>query len=143
LERPPARPVDSPKAIVAVCAGLHGVQVKACITGASLIRSADPFAQMRTCSRMPAGFEVACARGVRVPGVALAPSGERMGLISDCGAFERRALFGCFWWLGLSLNVVTNGRFAKHGCPELGSVSERRWCAEGASAYQGPLVTFS
>jgi len=143
LERPPRRPVDSPKAILAVCAGLGGVQLKGCVTGASLIRSSDPFQQMQTCSRMPARFEVACARGVRVPGVALAPGGERMGLISACGAFAASAQYGCFWWLGLSLNVVTNGRFAKHGCPALGTAAERRPCAVGAAAYEGPLVTFS
>lgn len=143
LERPPPRPVDSAKAILSVCAGLHGVQQKGCVTGASLIRSADPFEQMRTCSRMPASFELACARGVRVPAVALAPDGERIGLISDCGAFAKSAQFGCFWWLGLSLNVIANGRFAKYGCPHLGTPFQRSWCAQGASDYQGPLVTFS
>lgn len=143
LERPPRRPVDSPKAILAVCAGLHRVQQKACVTGASLIRSSDPFQQMQTCARMAAVFEVACARGVRVPAVALAPRSERMGLISACGAFAKSARFGCYWWLGLSLNVVTNGRFDRSGCPRLGTTAERRWCTQGAAAYQGPLVTFS
>lgn len=143
LERPPRRPVSSPRAILAVCAGLRGVQEKACVTGASLIRSSDPFQQMRTCALMPARFAVACARGVRVPAVALAGGSQRLGLISACAAFPRAAQFGCYWWLGLALNVVTNGRFGPRGCPRLGTTAERRWCAQGAGAYQGPLVTFS
>ncbi|HZT15135.1 MAG TPA: hypothetical protein VFA19_04240 [Gaiellaceae bacterium] len=143
LERPPKRPVTSASAILAVCAGLRGVQEKGCVTGASVIRSADPFQQMQTCARLPAGFEIACARGVRVPAVALSPGGQRMGLISACGAYASTARSGCFWWLGLALNVVTNGRFREHGCPLLGTAAARRSCAEGAGSYEGPLVTFS
>ena len=143
LERPPARPVDSARRILAVCSGLAGLQGKACITGASLIRSADPFQQMVSCTHLPAAVEVACARGVRVPAVALSPAADRLGLISDCAAFARSARFGCYWWLGKALNVVTNGRFEASGCPRIGNAFGRRTCAVGASAYEGSLVTFS
>jgi hypothetical protein len=143
LEHPPRRPVDSGQAILAVCSGLRGLQLKGCVTGASLIRSSDPFVQIATCARLRASLEVACARGVQVPGVALGPPEERIGLISACAAFAGSAQFGCNWWLGLSLNVVTNGRFATTGCPRLGSPAARRACASGARAYEGVLVTFS
>jgi hypothetical protein len=98
---------------------------------------------MATCARVPAALAVACARGVRVPGVALSPRSSRVGLISDCAAFARAAQFGCYWWLGKSLNVVTNGRFGRRNCPRLGTPAARKACAAGAAAYEGPLVTFS
>lgn len=143
LERPPKKPVETAAAILALCRGLQGVQEKGCVTGASVIRSDDPFAQMATCARVPAAFAVACARGVRVPGVALSPRASRVGLISDCAAFARAARYGCYWWLGKALNVVTNGNFGSRNCPSLGTQLARKACAAGAAAYEGPLVTFS
>jgi hypothetical protein len=143
LERPPAKPVTSVASILALCRGLSGVQHKGCVTGASVIRSSDPFEQMATCAAMPASLAVACARGVRVPGVALSPRATRLGLISACAAFAQPAQDGCYWWLGKALNVVTNGAFGARNCPKLGSASARRSCATGAAAYEGPLVTFS
>jgi hypothetical protein len=143
LEHPPSRAVNSVAAIMAVCSGLRGVQLKGCVTGASLIRSSDPFLQMKTCARMPASLEVACARGVQVPGVALAGAGEQLALIDVCPAFAGSARFGCDWWLGLSLNVVTNGRFQATGCPRLGTPAARAACTDGADSYEGPLMTFS
>lgn len=143
LERPPRLPVTSAHAILTVCSGLHGIQLKGCVTRASLIRSSDPFQQMSTCARIPAALAVACARGVRVPGVALSPEGQRLGLISACAAFPASAHFGCYWWLGLALNVVTNGRFDREGCPRLGTRAARKACEIGAAAYRGALVTFS
>jgi hypothetical protein len=143
LERPPTRPINSVAAILAVCQGLQGVQLKGCVTGASLIRSSDPYTQMATCARMAASLAVACARGVQVPGVALSPLRDQVALIDACPGFARSAQFGCDWWLGLSLNVVTNGRFEKDGCPRLGTTAARRACTEGGESYEGPLVTFS
>jgi hypothetical protein len=143
LEHPPRRPVDSARAVLAVCAGLHGLQEKACVTGASLIRSNDPFMQMDTCARLPAEFEVACARGVQIPGVALSPRSEQLGLISVCAAYAQKARYGCYWWLGKGLNVVTNGRFGVSTCPRLPTAAARSACTTGAASYQGPLVTFS
>jgi hypothetical protein len=143
LEHPPKRAVTSARSMLALCAGLKGVQLKGCITGASVIRSDDPFVQMATCAELPAAVAVACARGVRAPALALGPRSQRLGLIGDCGAFPAAARSGCYWWLGLAMNVVTNGRFASRTCPALGTALARRSCAQGASSYQGPLVTFS
>lgn len=143
LERPPARPVNSVAAILAVCKGLRGVQLKGCVTGASLIRSSDPYTQMATCARMAASLAVACARGVQVPGVALSPLRDQVALIDACPGFARAAQYGCNWWLGLALNVVTNGRFKTAGCPRLGTAAARSACTQGAASFEGPLVTFS
>ena len=143
LEHPPRRAIDSPRRILAVCSGLVGVQWKACVTGASLIRSSDPYEQMATCARLTAAAEVACARGVRLPAVALSPPADLLGLISDCAAFARSARYGCYWWLGDGLNVVTNGRFGVEGCRRIGAAAGRVACATGAASYGGPLVTFS
>jgi hypothetical protein len=143
LERPPKQAVASAHDILALCAGLHGVQQKGCVTGASVIRSEDPFEQMVTCARLPAAFGVACARGVRVPAVALSPRGSRVGLIAGCAAFAKGAQAGCYWWLGKALNVVTNGRFGARNCSALGTPVARSNCTAGARSYEGPLVTFS
>ena len=92
---------------------------------------------------MPAKLAVACARGVRVPAVALAARSQRLGLISGCAAFARPARTGCYWWLADALNVVTNGRFGARNCPLLGTTAARNACTAGAGAYLGPLITFS
>jgi len=143
LEHPPTFPVDSAKAELRACAGLHDLQQKACITGASLIRSNDPFVQMSTCAHLPAVFQVACARGVQVPQVALASNGERLSLAAACGADARQARYGCYWWLGKALNVVTNGKAVRAVCPHLGTAFARSACVVGAKTYEGPLITFS
>lgn len=142
LEHPPKRAVTSAQDILAVCAGLHGLQQQACVTGASLIRSTDAFEQIKSCARMPAAFEVSCARGIRIPDVALSPPSARLGLISACGAFASSAAAGCYRWLGKGLNVVENGRFAPV-CRKLGTPAARQACAAGAASYRGALVTFS
>jgi hypothetical protein len=44
-------------------------------------------------------------------------------------------------WFGLTLNLVTNGRFARV-CRTL-AAGERAACSAGARRYTGPIVTFS
>lgn len=143
LEHPPPKPVTSSRGIVALCSGLHGVQLKGCVTGGSVIRSDNPTVQMSTCAAVPASLAIACVRGVRVPAVANGTRASRLALIRQCGAFPQTARYGCYWWLGLALNVVENGRFADRGCTALATGFARRWCTTGARAYNGPLVTFS
>jgi hypothetical protein len=143
LEHPPAQPVASAHDLLALCRGLRAVQLKGCVTGASVIRSDNPTVQMATCADVPASLAIACARGVRVPAVANGTRGVRLALIRQCGAFPQAARYGCYWWLGLALNVVENGRFADRGCSGLGTPFARHWCTTGARAFDGPLVTFS
>jgi hypothetical protein len=49
----------------------------------------------------------------------------------------------CFRWLGETLAVLTNGTFARSGCPRLGTAGARRLCSEGARTVDDALVTFS
>jgi hypothetical protein len=143
LERPPARAVTSASRLLGLCRGLAGAMRHGCIAGASVIRSSDPFDQMDTCVRLHGGDAVACARGVRVPAVALAPRDYQLRLIRRCGAFGPTAQSGCYRWLGTALNVITDGRFARTGCPRLGAEAARTACLAGAKGYEGPLQTFS
>jgi hypothetical protein len=143
LERPPAEPVVSASGITDLCRGLAAPQRLACITGASLIRSDDPTVQMRTCARLPGPDGAACARGVRIPAVALSGLQAELGLIRRCAGFDHSAQQGCYSWLGEGLNVITNGAFERRGCPRLAFAATRAACRAGARAYDGPLETFS
>jgi len=67
---------------------------------------------------------------------------QQRRLIGECRTFPGSARSGCARWFGLTLNLVTNGGFARV-CPTLASVSERAPCLAGARAYTGPIVTFS
>jgi hypothetical protein len=143
LERPPAHGVGSAAAITALCTGLRGLEHAACTTGASLIRSDDPTVQMHTCARLPGADGGACARGVRIPAVALSGFPSQLALIRQCAGFEHSAQRSCYEWLGEGLNVITNGSFLTRGCPHLRYAATRAACAAGARAYDGPLETFS
>jgi hypothetical protein len=143
LERPPPGGVRSAGAIIALCRGLHGLEEQACVSGASLVRSDDPTIQMRTCARLRGVLGVACARGVRIPSVALSGLGLQVSLIRQCASFGRAAARGCYQWLGEGLNVITNGSFRTTGCPHLRYAATRAACNAGGLAYNGPLETFS
>ena len=74
LERPPRRLPASGRQLLALCRGLDGLQQEACVTGASVVVSDDPFDQMHVCTELRALDEAACVRGVRAPSVALSPT---------------------------------------------------------------------
>ena len=143
LERPPPKPVTSASRVLAVCAGLRGLQHSGCVTGASLIVSSDPFDQLRVCAGLRGGDAASCFRGVRVPGVALAPTRDRLRLIRGCANVDHAAQRDCYEWLGKALNVVTDGKFAAAGCPALRYAATRAACRAGARGYAGALETFS
>jgi hypothetical protein len=63
-------------------------------------------------------------------------------LIGRCDLFAGADRDACYRWLGTTLNVVTDGRFAASGCTRLVG-RERDACLAGARAMAGPLVTFS
>ena len=143
LERPPAKTVDSTRTVLAVCRGLQALQHGACLTGAALISSPDPFEQMRICAGLRSAAAASCVRGVRAPAVALNKPDVQVKLIRDCANFDHSAQHGCYLWLGKALNVVTNGHFEHDGCPQLRYDATRAACGAGASSYEGPLQTFS
>lgn len=143
LERPPAHAVTGVRSLLAVCRGLRPVQHDGCVTGASLVSSANPFDQMRICRALPSADAVDCARGVRIPALSGEPLAEQVQLIGACSGFAGAARRGCYEWLGKGLNVVANGRFGSRGCARLKQAEAQDWCRQGARSYQGPLETFS
>jgi hypothetical protein len=142
LERPPPRAPTSAAGLLALCKGLSGLQFSGCLTGASLIRSDDPREQLSTCAHLSGSEGADCLRGLRVQAYALAPAPMRVGLIRACAnihTFQRT----CYVWLGKTLNVITNGRFERAGCPRLRYAAARASCVRGAKSYEGALETFS
>jgi hypothetical protein len=142
LERPPAKVPTTAAGLLALCHGLHGLQLSGCLTGASLIRSDDPLEQLRTCAKLSGTESADCLRGLRVQTYALAPFSTKLGLIRACAnvASAQRA---CYEWLGKTLNVITDGRFETKGCSQLRYAATRADCVRGARSYEGALETFS
>jgi hypothetical protein len=135
--------IEKPADLRRVCRGLAGRQRVGCIAGASLsVLATGPFEQARICRGLAGPDADSCLRGVAVQAVEGKPAQER-ALIARCATFARAARSGCYSWFGLTLNVVTNGRFQRSGCPSLRPAPARTACRAGARRYRAPLLTFS
>jgi hypothetical protein len=143
LERPPAKPIVSKHDVMAQCAGLAGVQRSGCVTASVLIAADDPFTEMDICVSMRRPAAADCVRGVRVADLNESPRHEQLRLIRRCANVWHGAQNACYRWMGMALNVVTNGEFKDDGCGELLFDATRDACRDGADAYDGPLETFS
>ena len=139
IELVPAPRISTGADIERTCRGLVGAQREGCVGGASLVIAGEAFEQTRLCARLPAADEVPCLHGVTVQGVEERPRQER--LIGECEKFAPAVRNGCARWLGLTLNLVSNGRFAR-ACAAV-QPARRASCAAGARSYTGPIVTFS
>jgi hypothetical protein len=136
--------LDTAADVAGACTGLAGLQRQGCITAAALIGPPDPAAQLRICARLPATADAdSCVRGVKVANLLEAPAQAHVALIDGCRRFADAARAACYRWLGKALAVVTDGEFARSGCPRLTGAVARRECAAGASTMDDPLVTFS
>jgi hypothetical protein len=125
------------------CRGLTGRQRAGCIAGASLsVPAAGPFEQTRICRGLAPVDADSCLRGVAVQAFAGKPAKAR-ALIARCAGFAPAARPDCYAWFGRTLNVVTNGRFARSGCRAVRPAPARAACAAGARRYLAPLLTFS
>jgi hypothetical protein len=142
LENLPLRAVRTPRDLDAVCDRLAGLQRQSCVTGASLVSSADPFAQIALCARVRTGEQVSCARGIAVQVLAGRQTATSLRLVSRCRAFARANVLPCVAWLSEVLDVTSDGGFARRGCPLL-PAGERAACRRGVRASAGPLETFS
>jgi hypothetical protein len=140
IEQVPAPSISSGADVERVCRGLEGSQRSGCVGGASLALAEPTFDQTRLCARLAAVDEVPCLHGVTVQATQGKPAEQRR-LIGECARFASPARAGCARWLGLTLNLVTNGGFARV-CQTL-APAERAPCAAGARSYTGPIVTFS
>jgi hypothetical protein len=143
LSLPPKQLPTSAARIDALCRGMAGVQRTGCVAAASLISDGDPFVQLRICSHLAPADVDACLRGVGVQNLAGKGLALQLRLISSCGKLAPLAQAGCYGWFGTTLQVVTNGAFAKRGCTKLHGVGAQQMCVEGARRSSGPLVTFA
>ena len=109
-----------------------------------MIGPPDPAEQLRICSRLRAPSDAAsCVRGTKVQNLQDAPTDVYVGLVGRCERFARPVQGACYRWLGKVLAVLTDGEFARTGCPRLSGAAARRECAAGASQMDEALVTFS
>ncbi len=141
--RPAGFQVETPADLDALCDGLAGVQREGCVTAASVIGPADPAEQLELCQAVPRPRDAAaCLHGVKVQNLLDQPIDRYVGLIERCGRFAGTPRGECFRWLGKTLTVITDGRFAREGCLRL-RAGARRACERGAAEMEGALVTFS
>jgi hypothetical protein len=141
IEQVPAPNISTGADVERTCHGLAGVQREGCVGGASLAIAGEAFGQTALCSRLPGADAVPCLHGVTVQATEGKPAVQRR-LIARCSTFPATARSGCARWFGLTLNLVSNGDFAR-ACRTLATVAERAPCASGARSYTGPIVTFS
>lgn len=142
--RPAGIRVDSPEHLEVLCDGLTGLQRAGCVTAAAVIGPADPGEQLRICSELAAPADAAsCIHGTKTQNLLGRPPAELVRLIGRCHLFAGATRAACYRWLGTTLAVVTDGRFAREGCPALADAAAREACAAGARASEQALVTFS
>ncbi|MCW2976288.1 MAG: hypothetical protein JWM06_1569, partial [Actinomycetia bacterium] len=112
IELVPAPSISTGDDVERTCRGLAGAQRAGCIGAASFAVGDETFEQTRLCSRLPAADAVPCLHGVSVQATEGKPAAQRR-LLGECGKFPAAARNGCASWFGLTLNLVTNGRFAR------------------------------
>jgi hypothetical protein len=136
--------IESPEDLDALCDGLDGLQREACMTAASVIGPPDPAEQLFICAGLTEPSDAtSCVRGTKVQNLLDYPTSAHVDLISRCAVFTGPPRAACFRWLGKTLAVVTDGKFARTGCPRLETQQERRLCRAGARTMNNALVTFS
>jgi hypothetical protein len=141
--RPEGFQIETSEDFDGLCAGLRGVQRGGCITAASVIGPPDPAVQLELCASLRHEADAAnCIRGTKVQNLLGASTDDYVELIGECELFAGATRAACYRWLGKTLAVVTDGRFAREGCPQLDSAASRQ-CAAGASSMDEALVTFS
>jgi len=143
-EREPSRRLMHASEIPPLCKGLTSWQRAGCVAGASLLiaRERQPVDHAENCSVLGPTDALNCLRGVVVPAVSSTPA-DQIRLIRTCTQMPRAAIAGCQSWFGRTLTIVTDGRFARTGCPRLATAGARAACRRGAAAIEQPLQTFS
>jgi hypothetical protein len=126
-----------------LCTGLAKLQRQACMTAASVIGPPDPALQLRLCAGLVNAADAeSCIRGTKVQNLLGYPIDAFVDLIGRCESFGGAVRAACYRWLGKTLAVLTNGEFARTGCPRLASPGARL-CRDGARSMNEALVTFS
>jgi hypothetical protein len=141
MESPPNQALNTPSDLVAVCAGLRGLQREGCITGAAVtFNTGFPERQLDGCTQLAPDIRVACARGTATQDLVGSPVSAEVRLLQQCTRFGAERV-GCIEWIAKALNVDTNGAFLHAGCPTMPAV-DRAACRTGAASWLGPLETF-
>jgi hypothetical protein len=143
-ERRQSARVEDEADLARLCKGVLGLQRAGCIGGASLllVRVAEPVDHALICGRLSGSDAMNCLRGVNVPALV----GDRyaqLRLLRTCTAQPDSTRSACYRWFGRTLNVVTDGRFERSGCPALRTPGARASCVAGARRLGQPLGTFS
>jgi hypothetical protein len=113
------------------------------MTAASLIGPPDPAVQLQLCAGLGDPSDAGnCIRGAKVQNLLGYPTAAYVDLIARCGLFHGTTPGGCYRWLGKTLAVLTDGAFARAGCPQLASADARRQCRAAALSMDEALVTF-
>jgi hypothetical protein len=141
LERRPDAPVTGARDIERLCRDLDGLQRGACVSAASLIVPGRPLEHLEVCAELTGRDPVNCVRAIRVAALAERPV-EQAELIRACRRLPAPTVRECQEWLGRSLTVVSNGRFASQGCGLLTSRALSS-CRVGADQARSPLITFA
>ena len=142
--RPEAFAVAAAEDLDALCDGLTGLQREACITGAAVIGPADPAEQLAICDALRTTTDaIACIRGTKVQNLLGEDTATFVRLTDRCATLAGPVRPECYRWLGKAITVVTDGAFARSGCPRLADPAGRRECAEGARTANAALETFS
>jgi hypothetical protein len=111
---------------------------------AALIGPPDPAAQLALCARLPAAADQAsCARATKVQNLLGKPAARFVRIVDGCSRFAAAARAPCYRWLGRAVAVLTDGEFARAGCPRLRGALARRECGAGARTMDHALETFS
>jgi hypothetical protein len=141
--RPDGFVVREPGDLDRLCAGLAGLQRQACVTASSVIGPPDPALQLRLCAGLvDAADAESCIRGTKVQNLLGYPTSAFVDLIGRCESFGGPVRAACYRWLGKTLAVLTDGEFARSGCPQL-TPARARLCTDGARSMNEALVTFS
>jgi hypothetical protein len=141
--RPDGLVVQGPGDPDALCDGLGGLQREACMTAGSVIGPPDPALQLRICAGLLEASDArSCIRGTKVQNLLGYPVAAYVELICWCELFGGATRAACYRWLGKTLAVLTDGAFARAGCPRLLPATARE-CRTGAGRMDEALVTFS
>ncbi len=142
IEQAPGPVILNVRDLLGLCRGLAGGQRAGCIAGASKDVYDTPAAQARLCASLHAAADaLACLRGVANQAFVGQPRRE-VALFKECAHMPAGARDGCAAWFGKTFNVLENGRFLAHGCPDV-VPAFRAACVNGARRWGEPLVTFS
>ncbi|HET7568342.1 MAG TPA: hypothetical protein VFJ91_10145 [Gaiellaceae bacterium] len=142
IEKLPSPVILNGRDLEKTCAGLAGSQRQGCVAGASFQIGLPPLDETRLCRSLPQADELPCLRGVLVQSTTGKPK-LQFALLAECDRFPAATRAGCVSWFALTLQLVTDDRFVRDGCPTLASAADRAACVAGARRAQGPIVTFS